>query len=367
MRKIIDLFKTRYFSPMSSLSSRVFMIFLMEMFVLSSLDLIMNVIIGYGSWGLVMQGVFTLFCLAMFFVRDDAREKLQKPLLLSLIFVFFPFLFFESAGYDGTVFMFGILLIFMVAFLYDSAERIWVIALALAVHLGCVLVSYHYPRLATPHEDPETKVVDFFSSYILCIVGMGIMTTYVNNAYEKKNHELEDMSIRDPLTGVFNRRYLSGMLKRDLAASKNNTRYFAVMMLDIDRFKVINDTYGHGFGDEVLCALVKTLHKVLRRHDILARYGGEEFAVLLYDIEAEAAFEVAERARVAVENMQFRNGHQVTASIGLSFATAGDDNQDVLNRADKCLYEAKQGGRNKVVDDYQDAFPKRGEGGSPRS
>ena len=169
--------------------------------------------------------------------------------------------------------------------------------------------------------------------------------------------ELRELAYHDPLTGAHNRRSFMAQLQNELDRVQRTQQSAAVLMLDIDHFKQVNDTWGHDAGDVVLKALVNTLGQELRRIDMLGRLGGEEFAVLLPATDATGALELAERLRTQVESAavawptaQPDGLIHITISLGVALLTADDhDAVAVLKIADHALYEAKHTGRNRVV------------------
>jgi diguanylate cyclase (GGDEF)-like protein len=166
---------------------------------------------------------------------------------------------------------------------------------------------------------------------------------------EKQGEELLEMATVDALTGLLNRRELDNRVRRLLSQAQRNKSSVAVIIIDIDFFKVINDTKGHAFGDDVLQHLGEVLLKRHREHDILARYGGEEFVLVLPDVNEENAFKVAEAIRVDIETTNFK-GIGITVSIGVSLNKEDNNEFDILfKEADSALYIAKKGGRNKSV------------------
>ncbi|MBK9584544.1 MAG: PleD family two-component system response regulator [Alphaproteobacteria bacterium] len=164
-----------------------------------------------------------------------------------------------------------------------------------------------------------------------------------------------NMALTDSLTGLYNRRYFEVHLEKLLQKNLASRKAMAVIMLDIDHFKSVNDTYGHNVGDEVLKTFGDRLTGSLRSFDLVARLGGEEFVVLLPDISKERAYLVAERLRRSIAERPFpcnvEGGFlKVTASLGAAVIEHGGHQiHEVLDRADKCLYEAKRGGRNCTV------------------
>lgn len=163
------------------------------------------------------------------------------------------------------------------------------------------------------------------------------------------------MALTDSLTGLYNRRYLEVHLEKLLKKNQENNKSMAVMMIDIDHFKPVNDTYGHKAGDEALKIFSKRLVDNLRSFDLVARLGGEEFVVILPDISERRTYMVAERLRRAIQDAMFEVGApdgpiKVTTSIGAAIIEPGEHTvQQVLERADKMVYDAKENGRNCVV------------------
>jgi two-component system cell cycle response regulator len=164
-----------------------------------------------------------------------------------------------------------------------------------------------------------------------------------------------ELAVTDSLTGLHNRRYLDSHLAAMFNEAVLRGRQVSVLLLDIDRFKLINDTYGHDAGDEVLREFATRVRAHTRGIDVVARFGGEEIVVLVPDTPLDGAGAVAERIRERVENVPFpiRRGAQkvsVTVSIGVAARQVGDGSgNEILKRADLALYQAKQEGRNRVV------------------
>lgn len=167
------------------------------------------------------------------------------------------------------------------------------------------------------------------------------------------HHELERLATTDSLTGLLNRRQFLRLAQHELRRLKRHPRPLSLVMLDIDHFKHINDTYGHGCGDEMLKVLAQAMRQALREVDIFGRLGGEEFAVLLIDADAERAQEVAERLRQNVAAAAIDcDGTTIrsTISLGVTCVDGADDAlKAVLARADRALYAAKAAGRNRCV------------------
>jgi diguanylate cyclase (GGDEF)-like protein len=163
---------------------------------------------------------------------------------------------------------------------------------------------------------------------------------------------LNDRARVDGLTGLYLRRYFMERLHTEIQVAKRYKTDFYIMMLDIDFFKKVNDTYGHLAGDKVLSSIAKILSDSVRPGDIIGRYGGEEFIILLPMVTKKQVSEIAENIRKNVEKQKFTEDNETfttTISIGITkyIETLNEDN--LISIADNALYQAKKEGRNKVV------------------
>lgn len=164
--------------------------------------------------------------------------------------------------------------------------------------------------------------------------------------------KLREQALRDPLTGLYNRRYLTETFDRELLRAERYSRPVSVIMCDIDHFKTVNDTYGHRAGDEVIKVFSELLQRNARGSDICCRYGGEEFLLVLFDMTGDDACLRTEQLRQAFAGTAITWGEtdiQVTASFGVAvFPLDGRTSDVLIAAADAALYAAKDGGRNQV-------------------
>lgn len=165
--------------------------------------------------------------------------------------------------------------------------------------------------------------------------------------------KLNMISSIDPVTGLHNRRWLNDMFLRQIDRCARGNHSVCLAMVDVDHFKVVNDTFGHQAGDIVLANVARTMQKQFRPSDLLARYGGEEFAVLLPETELQAAVAAMERFRLAVEQTHTAVAQRTTVRVQISAGIAawrdGWSLDDLLRHADRALYRAKSSGRNCVM------------------
>jgi two-component system cell cycle response regulator len=175
-----------------------------------------------------------------------------------------------------------------------------------------------------------------------------------NRELELANKRLRRLSITDGLTELFNHRHMHELLHEEFERTKRSNEPLALLMLDLDRFKQVNDTYGHPTGDVILYETARMLHETAREIDMVGRYGGEEFIVVLPGTDEEAALQFAERVRQAVEQHTYKdeaNEVRMTVSGGVaSYPGDGVDHPELLiKRADEALYAAKESGRNRIL------------------
>ena len=164
--------------------------------------------------------------------------------------------------------------------------------------------------------------------------------------------ELKEKARIDGLTGLYLKRFFLGKLYSEIEIAKRYNTTFYLMMLDIDHFKNINDTYGHLVGDDVLKATATTISSSVRRGDIVGRYGGEEFIVMLPSVTQAKVVDIAEKIRKSIKNINFKDGKKtfsVTISIGISKYDKSNDIDTLIGNADKALYKAKNSGRDNII------------------
>lgn len=281
------------------------------------------------------------------------------------------FLYHYGMGYSTTLkapaFMTYLILGFMAAYRFSVVLPLYAGGLALAgfgglvayfvitdnIGFGPSLQSYTSP-LVSP------TVLVFQMAFIAASAVLGSL--YANNirklvdrqvAYEIAIERERQLARTDDLTGVHNRRHFLALAEHEVATAKRYKRPLALLLFDIDHFKLVNDRWGHPFGDLILKEVAEAVKPLLRESDVLARYGGEEFAVLLSDSGAQQAAVAAERIRAAVAAHVTEQGSAratVTVSLGVAELAAPDDTLDALiDRADRALYAAKRAGRDRTV------------------
>ena len=197
--------------------------------------------------------------------------------------------------------------------------------------------------------DYPVNIVLIAASLFLCLLIFSVMQS--NYKLKQMQEELERMARIDGLTGIYNRRFFMELSQTSLIKSKRLKEDCYIIILDLDKFKSVNDTYGHQIGDKVLIEAAARIKALVRPYDYFARYGGEEFIILAVDSDDEGAVEIAERLRLCLCERIFDLG-DVSIPVSGSFGVARVDDYDIekaTKNADDALYEAKETGRNKVV------------------
>jgi len=198
---------------------------------------------------------------------------------------------------------------------------------------------YHEDMTITPILDKNNNITNF------------VATSQDITSRIKMQEELKLLAITDNLTGLSNRHQTHKELDTKIAKFHRYNDSFALLMIDIDYFKRVNDNFGHDVGDYVLQELSNIITKQIRENDHFSRWGGEEFLIVLPKISLEEAYEVADKIRSLIENYSFKNIDSITLSIGVTTIKEKDTKESLLKRVDDALYEAKRKGRNRVVSD----------------
>jgi diguanylate cyclase (GGDEF)-like protein len=263
-------------------------------------------------------------------------------------------------------FIFASLIVTLVINYYSPLQSLWMLLLIPAVAivflsptwkttivvgiLGMILIiasEFLFHQGPMPYQDAVHLIVTGILEWIIFIV-----ISFFQIKTARVIIELGNFALTDPLTGIYNRRYLELYMEKIIPLFQEQEQTMTLIMFDVDHFKKINDTYGHHAGDMVLKKIVRVIKGVIRNSDVFVRIGGEEFIILLPNCSLEHGIKFAERIRKTVENTKFiYKGRRlfVTISIGVTEYTEGQDLKEFLEKADRALYQAKEMGRNKVV------------------
>ncbi len=315
--------------------------------------------------------IATLLCSLWMFVllivgirRPKSLPVCRLILVCGLNFVLLPPAYFACGGLTSGMVLFYLVSLFLTAVLLRGRARIIVFAssllfLAYSLHFG-----YYHPDWIislSPRQEYEDVIMTF------CTTGLalGAMTIFILNAYdnERKRNEilvsqLSSLSVHDALSGLYNRRELFrrlDLLYQPPVERKNVIKRDGcyIVMFDIDDFKLLNDTYGHQFGDEVLSTVASKLGEAVvpDNGELAARYGGEEFVCIFYSRSINDAFRRADEARAAIEHLRWKKQPSLTVTIsgGIVSCEHYAELDVAMHDVDKLLYAAKHSGKNRIV------------------
>jgi diguanylate cyclase (GGDEF)-like protein len=265
-------------------------------------------------------------------ISDRIRALVAVAVMLGLFFsdVVVPIEFNESQLYPAAILL-----------LYRAREKrlIWALAgFAVALAVGGYVI------------DPPANFWDGITNRLFSVLLIGVTAVGLNKLVDHEERLIHE-SKTDPLTGLFNSRHFTELCHLEEGRARRHGFPFSVLMLDIDHFKRINDTYGHPIGDEAIRAMARMCQSSLRVHDLAARFGGEEFVLTLPQTDGEGATVVAERLRRKTEALAIASeGGEVHFTVSIGIATSRKELQfeTVMEGADQALYRAKQSGRNRV-------------------
>ena len=309
-------------------------------------------------FGVIWAGNLALFAV----LASGVTMRLKEPSLafwlsvwLSAGFLYTSY-FVDAFRISVVVVYFGVMMLasFRLGFL-----KLVFLAISASLGYAAVLFLVFQDRSIELNLSVEVLQWFIFSITSIAFATTGASINRLRQRLSTKNEELgsalervREMAIRDELTGLFNRRHILDILKQQQALADSGDYDFCLCYLDLDHFKSINDTYGHGVGDEVLRRFADLLHDTLREADYTGRLGGEEFVLVLSHTRLNEAVRVAERLRERLEKTDFRHlnaGLEVTTSVGIAEYRVGEQIDELLSRADAHLYRAKETGRNRVV------------------
>ena len=320
--------------------------------------------LGLLPWRAAVEGtagIVTLIALFLFAFRSGFHLRFADPSLtteqVGCAIVFLAYIMYHAGPARAPLMLF-----YLVAMLFGvlrlNAKRLMVLAAVAIVAHGTVL---HLTYLRDPHMDVRAAFTEF-GVLVIVLPWFAVMGGYVNRLRVRlsdSNRELrrafdqiEALAIRDELTTTFNRRFLMETLGRERSRAERLNEPFSVCLIDLDHFKAVNDTYGHGAGDAVLKHFASVAPRGLRGIDTFGRFGGEEFLLVLPGTDKQGAIAVAERMRAATEGTVFPGlpvERRVTISIGVATYVRVEETGALLARADKALYQAKGSGRNRVT------------------
>lgn len=308
-----------------------------------------------AQWWLAVGGTAAGMAYGPILLRGTGSVRRASVVPLATTALLVPVIGLRGGGLDAPV-LATIPAVPLIAVYFAGAPAAKSLALVMGVEVVALALGIHAGVLRPGPPPPPLVRAAMYVCFLTAAATIGVAYDRERRAAESQLRSLArglyEGSIRDALTGAFNRRYFARRLEEELAYARRHGESLGVLIMDLDHFKGINDQHGHAAGDHVLHEFAALARGVLRAEDVFARYGGEEFVVLLRGADVDGARGAAERLRAAVERhtFEFRDRRiPVTVSVGCAQAGAGEDADGVLRRADEQLYAAKSDGRNRVV------------------
>lgn len=312
-------------------------------------------------WGVAALGAFGVITLLLFLLARLAGKVYPDAAYLSFLLLSVP-MWFSFGGSTGPVPLTYIMNMVLINSFFRSWRLNTYMALAVLFGTGLSIAEKIYPDKVSqlPGSLPQILQSSLGQGLIFLFSFLAIRLVFrsydeerekvriANIELEKRNRELQEMALKDRMTGLYNHQHCLEVLTQECLRSKRHDWPLSLIMMDIDHFKAINDTYGHLAGDAVLVKTAEILRRCTRNVDFLGRYGGEEFLILLPQTPLMGAVDVAERIRREFHRHQFsENGLKVSVSLGVA-EYQGEDPEKFLDRADRELYRAKQEGRDRT-------------------
>jgi len=295
---------------------------------------------------------FALYYLSRF------KHKIYPVALIVLLDVFLSILWFTGVGSNGFAGLFFLAGIMLSITLLKGIKRYMFFFLNPVIIIVLIGIEYYNPEWVSTYGSLAEKYVDYLLNVILLLVGVGFFIKLLVDNLRKRTRQLEEANKKlersanfDQLTEVPNRRLFYLQLKNTINLAERNNRRFALIYLDLDNFKEVNDKLGHTMGDVLLKKAAKRISNCLRKSDILARMGGDEFAIILPETEKEKDIEMVAQKIINTIGSGFDLNGQVTSigiSIGASISLVGSGNADeLIMQADEAMYSAKSLGKNR--------------------
>ena len=311
-------------------------------------------LIDFWSMGALLLLISGALVTARIFL-DPSRPPNEQPIsatiLIGSLFALMILLI-VTGGYDNS----GVMWIYILppVALFFGGLRAGLIILSLFVCTITVLLFYPDNQLLQ-----TTYTLSFKIRFLLSLLTTILFSAVYEYTRQRSiqriqnlNNKFEHLAMHDVLTELPNRRFIQDELNRELARAKRNNSVFSLVLCDIDKFKQVNDDYGHDCGDQVLRYIADMLNGSVRKQDLVARWGGEEFLILLPDTPAQSAEHLAELVRYKLANHHYETENltlRITASFGISELNCHKTINQALSEADEALYAAKRQGRNRVV------------------
>lgn len=303
-------------------------------------------------------GYMAILLLAFYFSRFKHTFQLSRVIgIVSLIFGYLPILWIFNGGTQSSIPYFipmfaSFLTISTVNRHETGVNKAAIVAVLFSL---CVVVSmlivfeHNHPEWIYQYSDHTIQNIDIIVGMTFSVISNFLMISAFEQMYFRQLDKTEELAIRDSMTGLYNHLYIVSRLDEEIGRSARYHTPLSVIILDVDHFKKINDTFGHLMGDTVLKQVSKVIKSQCRTVDKIGRYGGDEFLIILPETSLENASKLANRLLDTIQKMKLDPPVEVTISQGLAGYEQGETTNALIERADNNLYMAKNSGRNRFV------------------
>ncbi len=355
--KVVNIF-AGIFGRNIALEHMIFILVALSGIFMSTVGLVGNSSLGLNAVSLLVPSlniVIDIACIA-YSIATKRWRGTSVIVVFYAIFVLFPFLWFSTGGATGSTMPFVIMSGLVVVIIFQGKFRAILSCVTVLMFCTFIYLEMLYPDIFVPYPNREAWYIDLIigliSSFTVSVTLVFIvLARYKRAKFEAENmaKKLEEMALTDPLTGVYNRRFLTSCLDEEMRKAYDSGQPLTVCILDIDHFKRINDSYGHVYGDEVLIKLAQLIGSCLGEDEVFGRYGGEEFLILFKGNDVEGALWKISLCTKKLRETRWAHGGSITVSCGVGAYTKGISYSSFVESADINLYKAKEGGRNRVV------------------
>lgn len=340
-----------------SFEETVFNVFAFLAFIVSVLLGLTIPIVGLKFFHVFLVNLLGIITLILYYL-SRFKHKTHPEALIILLNIFLSILWFTGVGSDGFAGLFFVAGIMLSVTLLKGVKRNIFFFLSLVIIMVLVALEYYHPEWVGTYSTLTEKYVDYLLNVIVLLLAVGFFTKILVDTLRERGKQLEEANKKlqksayyDQLTEVPNRRLFYENLNHTLNLARRNEQKFALLYLDLDNFKEINDKFGHDKGDIFLKNAAKMILGCLRKSDILARMGGDEFAIILPETKSEKDVSIVTQKiidEISTGSDLERYGTSVGVSIGISiFQNDNIGANDLIKQADKAMYRAKNSGKNK--------------------
>ncbi|SFI03669.1 diguanylate cyclase (GGDEF) domain-containing protein [Tindallia magadiensis] len=328
----------------------LFRFVLLYCIIVSIINMATNITLSLPYRINVKWAVLFLLSFSILLTQRKKGESYQAKILffLYLILFFMPVGFFDAGGSQSASIGYLVLTAVLITTLLSGKHRLFFLGLLLFLFQGLLIIEYHFPHWVSSHS-PTSLFYDRLIQIPIILGSTFLALRHHSYAFEETHSQLETAVSIDTLTTLYNRGKLDRVLTMMLSRYHHHKHPFSILLIDMDHFKVINDTYGHPAGDKILKQFSQILTQNIRKTDIAGRWGGEEFMVILPDANSTSAYAISEKIRKEAQNNLSIGNHQVTVSIGIAEVNRRDTLLRIVKRVDNALYQAKYQGRNRVI------------------